>query len=102
MKLGLDARGGVTNELLDFGVQLGATDVIGGGLPNESGYWEYLDLLRIRSQVEAVGMHLFAIENLPQEWMDKIKLGLPGRDEQLDKICKTIQNMGAAAISELG
>ena len=29
MKLGLDARGGVTNELLDFGAQLGATDVIG-------------------------------------------------------------------------
>ena len=89
MKLGLDARGGVTNELLDFGVQLGATDVIGGILPEESGYWEYLeylDLLRIRSQVEAVGMRLFAIENLPQHWMDKIKLGLPGRDEQLDKI----------------
>ena len=103
MKLGLDARGGVTNELLDFGAQLGATDVIGGGvLPEESGYWEYLDLLRTRSQVEAVGMRLFAIENLPQHWMDKIKLGLPGRDEQLDKIGKTIQNMGAAGIPVLG
>ena len=102
MKLGLDARGGVTNELLDFGAQLGATDVIGGGVPEESGYWEYLDLLRIRSQAEAVGMRLFAIENLPQNWMDKIKLGLPGRDEQLDNIGKTIQNMGAAGIPVLG
>ncbi|GIS64804.1 MAG: hypothetical protein CM1200mP3_10520 [Chloroflexota bacterium] len=59
-------------------------------------------MLRIRSQVEAVGMRLFAIENLPQNWMDKIKLGLPGRDEQLDNIGKTIQNMGAAGIPVLG
>jgi len=70
--------------------------------PEEAGYWEYLDLLRIRTQVEAVGMRLFAIENLPQHWMDKIKLGLPGRDEQLDNICKTLQNMGAAGIPVLG
>ena len=45
MKLGLDARGGVTNELLDFGAQLGATDVIGGGvLPEESGSVSYTHL----------------------------------------------------------
>ena len=36
MKLGLDARGGVDDELLAFGAQLGATDVIGGGLPEDA------------------------------------------------------------------
>ena len=102
MKLGLDARGGVTDELLSFGAQLGATDVIGGGLPQDAGYWEYLDLLRLRTRVEAAGMRLYAIENLPQQWMEKIKLGLPGRDEQLGNVIKTLRNMGAAGIPVLG
>lgn len=102
MKLGLDARGGVTDDLLNFGAQLGATDVIGGDLPEDVGYWEYLDLIRLRSAVEAYGMNLFALENLPQQWMDKVKLGLPGRDEQIDNIIKTIRNMGSAGIPVLG
>jgi mannonate dehydratase len=102
MKLGLDARGGITDELLSFGAQLGATDVIGGGLPQDAGYWEYLDLLRLRTRVEAAGMRLYAIENLPQQWMEKIKLGLPGRDEQLGNVIKTLRNMGAAGIPVLG
>ena len=102
MKLGLDARGGVTDDLLAFGAQLGATDVIGGGLPEDAGYWEYLDLLRLRTKVEAAGLRLTAIENLPQPWMDKIKLGLPGRDEQIDNVCKILRNMGAAGVPILG
>ena len=102
MKLGLDARGGVDDELLAFGAQLGATDVIGGGLPEDGSYWEYLDLLRLRTRVESAGMKLTAIENLPQQWMDKIKLGLPGRDQQIDNVCKTLRNMGAAGVPILG
>ena len=102
MKLGLDARGGVDDQLLAFGAQLGATDVIGGGLPEDGSYWEYLDLLRLRTRVESAGMKLTAIENLPQQWMDKIKLGLPGRDQQIDNVCKTIRNMGAAGVPILG
>ena len=104
MRLGLDIRGGVDDEQLAFGAQLGATDAIGGDacMPSDSGYFEFLELVVFRQRVESSGLRLFAIENMPWEWTDKIKLGLPGRDEQIDNFCKSLRNMGAAGIPAIG
>ena len=104
MRLGLDIRGGVDDEQLAFGAQLGATDAIGGDacMPSDSGYFEFLELVVFRQRVESAGLRLFAIENMPWEWTDKIKLGLPGRDEQIDNFCKSLRNMGAAGIPAIG
>ena len=104
MRLGLDIRGGVDDEQLAFGAQLGATDAIGGDacMPSDSGYFEFLELVVFRQRVESAGLRLYAIENMPWEWTDKIKLGLPGRDEQIDNFCKSLRNMGAAGIPAIG
>ena len=55
-----------------------------------------------RQRVESAGLRLFAIENMPWDWTDKIKLGLDGRDEQIDNFCKSLRNMGAAGIPAIG
>ena len=66
------------------------------------GYWEFQDLVLLRTHVESFGHKLYAIENMPRNFYDKVRLGLPGRDEQLEKVCKTIRNMGRAGIRCLG
>lgn len=68
----------------------------------EIDHWEFMDLLRLRTMVEDQGLKLEAIENVPGHYMDKIHLGAPGRDEQIDAYCKTIRNMGRAGIHMLG
>ena len=105
MRLAIDARGDVNEELLAFGKQLGATDAIGGygiALPTDKGYYDYPDLVRLRKRFEDAGLTLAAIENVPPDWSHKIKLGLPGRDEQIENWCKTLTNMGRAGIPVLG
>lgn len=65
-------------------------------------HWEYMDLLRLRTMVEDQGLRLEALENVPGHYMDKIHLGVQGRDEQIEAYCKTIRNMGRAGIPLLG
>ncbi len=103
MRLALGAIREPTEEILTFAKQLGATDVI-FNTPNIGGpgYYEFQTLVRLRKMVEDAGLHLAAIENVPREWYDKVLLGLPGRDQQLENFCKTLRNMGAAGIPILG
>ena len=42
------------------------------------------------------------IENVPIRFFDKIIMGLPGRDEQIENYIKTLHNMGEAGIPILG
>ena len=105
MRLAIDARGDVSEELLAFGKQLGATDAIGGygnSLLTDKGYYDYPDLVRMRKRFEDAGLTLAAIENVPPDRSHKIKLGLPGRDQQIENWCKTLTNMGRAGIPVLG
>ena len=64
--------------------------------------WEYEDLLALRLKTEEHGLKFEAIENVPLHFYDKVMLGLPGRDEQLEHYCATIRNMGRAGIPILG
>lgn len=83
--------------------QLGMTDVVttmtGVTMAPErvqAPGWSYLDLLHLRNRVEAAGLILSVIEGY--QLSDRITLGLPGRDEDLDRVCETIANMGRAGI----
>lgn len=102
MKLGLGIRQ-ATDELLRYAKQLGVSHIIvhTPQLPGD-GYWEFTDLLRLRTRIESFGLKMEAIENLPRNHYDKLLAGLPGREEQLDKVRKTILNMGRAGIPILG
>lgn len=58
--------------------------------------WNYGPLKRLKAAYEKGGFDCRVIENRPP--MDKIKLGLPGRDEQIEQVCELIRNMGTLGI----
>ncbi|MFN8492370.1 MAG: mannonate dehydratase [Caldilineaceae bacterium] len=83
--------------------QMGMTDVVTTmpGVPMapervQGPAWRYIDLLHLRQQVENAGLTLSVIEGY--QLSDRIMLGQPGRDEDLERLCETITNMGRAGI----
>ena len=103
MQLGLGAIHELDDERLQLARQLGIDNII-MHTPElrGDGYWEFQDLLRLRTRVEAAGLKLYAIENVPRSFYDKVLTGKTGRDEQIENMCKTIRNMGRAGIRVLG
>ena len=97
----------LTDEVVHFTKQLGLQDIqfnMYHGSPHLPGdtHWEYMDLLKLRTRCEDAGLRLNAIENVPIKFYDKIMLGLPGRDEQIEHMATTIRNMGRAGIPIFG
>jgi len=83
--------------------QCGVDHVVAGiglyPIPNakeEDQPWSYKSLARAKSAYEDAGFKMEVIESRPP--MDKTKLGLPGRDEEIEVICEMIRNMGALNI----
>ena len=83
--------------------QCGVDAVVGGfdlqPVPNASPDaqpWSYMSLLRMKTEYADAGFDLAVIENRPP--MHKIKLGLPGRDEEIAVIQEFIRNMGRLGI----
>jgi mannonate dehydratase len=64
--------------------------------------WSALDLIQLRSAVEAHGLALDAIEGVPTNLLDKAMLGLPGAEEQIEDFKATLRAMGQAGIPVLG
>jgi mannonate dehydratase len=52
--------------------------------------------------VKQAGLVFEAIENVPTHFYNKVMLGLPGRDEQIENYRKTLRNIGKAGIPILG
>jgi len=103
IELGLGARREPDEEFLQFARQLGVPNIILHTPPvRGEGYWDFQHLVQFRRRVEAAGLKLAAIENVPENFMDKIKRGVPGRDEQIENMQKTIRNIGRAGIPVLG
>ncbi|MCA1666864.1 MAG: mannonate dehydratase [Thermomicrobia bacterium] len=106
MRIALGQFNQLTDEKLQFARQLGISGVqmnlLGhSSLPGEQ-QWEYEDLLALRLKTEEYGLTFEALENVPLHFYDKVMLGLPGRDEQIEHYCATIRNMGRAGIPILG
>ena len=107
MRIAVGQMRELTDENINFIRQLGIKDVqfnFYHGSPHLSGdsSWDYMDLLRLRTRCEDAGFRLNAIENTPINFYDKAMLGLPGRDEQIENMQKTIRNMGRAGIPIFG
>ena len=83
--------------------QCGVKYVVGGiplaprpNLDKERQPWSYMSLLRAKTAYSDAGFELAVIESRPP--MEKSKLGLPGRDEEIEVVCELIRNMGALDI----
>jgi mannonate dehydratase len=58
--------------------------------------WDYAPLALYRDHVAEAGLSLAVIEDNPP--MDALRLGRPGREEELEAVCTLIRNMGALGI----
>jgi mannonate dehydratase len=64
--------------------------------------WLFESLVKLRTEIEAEGLTLWAIENLdPSMWYDVLLDG-PRREEQLDRLARLIRDVGRAGIPVLG
>ncbi|MBI4553067.1 MAG: mannonate dehydratase [Candidatus Latescibacteria bacterium] len=79
--------------------QAGITHVVGTLPYGDSGNehpWDYMPLVRLKTRYEDAGFTLSVIESSPP--MDNIRLGLPGRDQEIEHFCTFLRNMGALGI----
>jgi len=76
---------------------MGATDAVTGRPAGDEGpVWSLESILRVRERIESFGLTLSVIELIPIP--DRVKLGLPGRDEDIDHFCQSIHNLGRAGV----
>ena len=104
IKIGLHIGAPLTEERLRLAKQLGVDEIVGGAPISYPGQptpevWDFLPLLHMRKRVEDAGLKISTIDACPP--IDKVKLGLPGRDKQIENFCKTLRNMGKAGIRRI-
>ena len=90
-------------ELWTLVKQCGVEHVVGGislqpkpEAPPEFQPWTYSSLLWAKTAYNDAGFNFAVIESRPP--MEKIKLGLPGRDEEIEVVKELIRNMGRLGI----
>ena len=58
--------------------------------------WDFYPILYMTQRFADAGLTVDVIESSPP--MDRARLGLPGRDEEIADVCTMLQSMGAAGI----
>jgi mannonate dehydratase len=98
-----EVLGGHPSELWTMVKQAGITHAV-GGMDMRRGFdvsrdqlpWSYMSLVRIKTMYEDYGFSLDVLESRPP--MNRIKLGLPGKDQEIEYVIDLITNMGKLGI----
>lgn len=61
--------------------------------------WSFDNLLKMRTRIEDAGLKISIIDSATP--IDLVKLGLPGRDKQIENFCTSVRNMGAAGFRRI-
>jgi mannonate dehydratase len=104
LRLAVGAVRRVDERILRFAAQVGVRGVVVNtplDLPGEE-RWELADLEALRERVEAHGLCVEALENMPTSFYRDVILGGPRREEQLAHALATIENIGRAGIPIFG
>jgi mannonate dehydratase len=83
--------------------QMGVNHAIAKLAPELTGHlppWDFASLQYSKKTFDCFGLSLIGLEG-DQFDMSRIKLGLPGRDEDIDKYCTMLENMGKLNINLL-
>jgi mannonate dehydratase len=89
---------GLTESNLKLTRQIGVSDVVAGMPPDPlpGPVWEFRPLVVRRKQIEDAGLVWSVIESMPIS--NRVKLGQPGRDEDIENWITSLRNVGAAGI----
>jgi len=87
------------SELWTLAVQLGMTDAVTTLPQPEAGrpVWDFTAFLHMKQSFAGAGLNVAVIESAPP--MHRVRLGLPGRDTEIESICEMLTNMGAVGIA---
>ena len=91
------------DKLWSLAAQMGIRHAIVNAKPERTGLapiWDLESLQQVQLELAAAGLKLYGLEG-DQFDMSRIKLGLPGRDEDLDRFCQMLENMGKLGITLL-
>jgi mannonate dehydratase len=84
--------------------QCGINDVVGVmdfrkglNVRKEDLPWSFMTLLRLKTAYQDAGFNFDVLESRPP--MEKIKLNLPGRDEEIQNVIDLIRNLGKLGVS---
>src|SRR5947208_1352186 len=89
--------------LWQYALQMGIRDAIVKAAPELTGMpapWDRDSLASLQREFHSAGITIHGLEG-DQFDMSAIKLGLPGRDEALERYCRMLRNMGELGIGLL-
>ncbi len=90
---------------IEFGRQLNVLGAVGGINPGMAGLkdvrpWDYEAIIAVKNAWEKEGLRLEVIEG-PPALSEKTKLGLEGRDEEIENFIKFMRNLSKAGIDTI-